>query len=118
MERQNLFCKLQKYVADGIALANKLKNNGAISKNKIRFLIVTNFDLFLSIDIKTNQSLECKLFEIHKFADFFLPLIGIEKFQSIEESPADIKASNNMGKLYDQILEDNKSFDLKNLSSH
>ena len=94
-------------------LANKLKKDGAISKNKIRFLIVTNFDLFLSIDIKTNQSLECKLFEIHKFADFFLPLIGIEKFQSIEESPADIKASNNMGKLYDQILEDNKSFDLK-----
>lgn len=94
-------------------LADSLKRDAVISKNKIRFLIITNFDLFLSIDIKTSQSLECKFIELHKFIDFFLPLIGVEKFVTIEESPADIKASNNLGKLYDQILKDNKSFDLE-----
>jgi len=94
-------------------LINSLKQDDIIKKNKIRFIIVTNFDLFLSIDIKTQQSLECNFFELHKFVNFFLPLIGIEKFQTIEESPADIKASNNLGKLYDQILKDNKNFDLE-----
>jgi len=98
---------------DAHILADELKKDKTISKNKIRFLIITNFDLFLSIDIKTRQSLECKFFELHKFIDFFLPLIGIEKFSAIEESEADIKASNNLGKLYDQILIDNKNFDLK-----
>ena len=90
-------------------LINSLKQDDIIKKNKIRFIIVTNFDLFLSIDIKTQQSLECNFFELHKFVNFFLPLIGIEKFQTIEESPADIKASNNLGKLYDQNYHDQKS---------
>ena len=94
-------------------LADSLKRDSLISKNKIRFLIITNFDLFLSIDIKTNQSLECKFIELHKFIDFFLPLIGVEKFVTIEESPADIKASRNLGQLYDQLIKDNKNFDLK-----
>lgn len=93
-------------------LADELKNDIIIKKHKIRFLIITNFDILLSIDTKTNHSLECKFLEIHKFVDFFLPLIGVEKFQTIEESPADIKAANNIGKLYDQILNDNKNFDL------
>lgn len=94
-------------------LADKLRRDKIISQNKIRFLIITNFNLFLSIDIKTNQSLDCKFIELHKFIDFFLPLIGIEKFKNIDESIADIKATNNLGKLYDEILKSNKNFNLK-----
>lgn len=94
-------------------LADNLKRDKLISQNKIRFLIITNFNLFLSIDIKTSQSLECKFVELHKFIDFFLPLTGVEKFITVEENPADIKATNNLGKLYDEILKNNKNFYLK-----
>jgi len=107
------FINSKNMAIDIYLLADKLKKDKIISKNKIRFLIITNFEKLLSIDLKRNQSLDCKFFELHKFVDFFLPLTGVEKFTTIEESLADIKASQNLGKLYDQILKDNKNFDLK-----
>ena len=47
-----------------------------------------------------------------KHSSYFLPLIGIDQYQGSEENPADLKAAREIGKLYDQLLIDNKSLDI------
>ena len=42
-----------------------------------------------------------------KHYDFFLPLAGMEKAKHIDENPADVRASNKLAKLYDEILKTN-----------
>ena len=81
-----------------------------IEKNKIRYIIVTDFKEFLSIDKKNNTSLDINFSELSKNNSFFLPLLGIEKFELTEEIEADRKAAINIGKLYEQIILDNKIF--------
>lgn len=80
-----------------------------IKKNSIRFIIVTDFNDFLAVDTKSNDTLDIKFSEIPSYINFFLPLTGIESFKSTEESPADRKAATYIGKLYDQIIFDNKN---------
>lgn len=89
---------------------DELSKNNIIEKNNIRFVIVTDFKIFLAIDKKTNQTLDINIKEIFKHSDFFLPLTGLEKAELTFESQADIKAAEKMGKLYDLIIKDNKEF--------
>ena len=66
------FINSKNMAIDIYLLADKLKKDKIISKNKIRFLIITDFEKLLSVDLKKgNQSLDCKFFELHKFVDFF-----------------------------------------------
>ena len=78
-----------------------------IKKNKIRFIIVTDFIQFLSIDKKNNSTLDIEINQLSKNADFFLPLVGLEKAEDFKDSQADIRAAYKMGQLYDKIIQDN-----------
>ena len=89
---------------------DELSKENIVEKNNIRFIIVTDLRLFLAIDNKTNQTLDINLKDIDKYADFFLPLTGLEKTQNLHENLADLKAAEKMGKLYDKIIEDNAEF--------
>jgi hypothetical protein len=91
-------------------IIDEISKNSKIVKNKIRFIIVTDFKTFLSKDIKAKDTLDIDILELPKNLQFFLPLIGLEKAQIINESLADIKAAEKMGKLYDILIKDNKSF--------
>ncbi|OQX02355.1 MAG: SAM-dependent methyltransferase, partial [Thiothrix lacustris] len=51
------------------------------------------------------------LAELPQHFDFFLPWAGMEKQQFQSENPADVKAAERMGRLYDLIHTDNKGFD-------
>jgi hypothetical protein len=86
---------------------DEIRKSDLISKHKPRFLIVTNFELFLAIDTKTNETLDVNFAELDKSFDFFLPWAGMEKAQRQNENPADVKAAEKMAKLYDEILKDN-----------
>lgn len=78
-----------------------------ITTNKIRFVVVTNFDQLLAVDTKTSDSLDIGLDELPKHFDFFLPWAGMEKAVYQGENPADVKAAEKMAKLFDLIREDN-----------
>ena len=97
---------------DLFIVINNLKSKSEIKKLNIRFIIVTNFDQFLSIDTKTQKSLECKIKDLPKHASYYLPLIGVDQHQGSEENPADLKAAREIGKLYDQLLIDNKELNI------
>ncbi len=95
---------------------DSISKNIIITKNSIRFIIVTDFKDFLSIDTKSNETLDISFSEIAKNLNFFLPLTGVESFKSIEESPADRKAAISIGKLYDRIILDNKNLNREDLN--
>lgn len=87
-----------------------ISKNEFIEKNKIRFIIVTDFKEFLSIDKKDNSTLDISFFELSKNAHFFLPLSGLEKAKNILETEADIKAAEKMGKFYDLLISTNLEY--------
>ena len=88
-------------------LIDMLKSDPAINKHHPRFIVVTDFQTLLSVDTKTDDTLDIPILDLAKHYDFFLPWAGKEKSQLQSENPADIKAAVRMGFLYDIILQDN-----------
>jgi len=107
------FVNAKNFNKDLFILINEIKIKPEIKKLKIRFIIVTDFDQLLAIDTKTQKSLECKIKDLPKHSSYFLPLIGVDQYQGSEESPADLKAAREIGKLYDQLLIDNKNLNIE-----
>lgn len=81
--------------------------DAAVTKNKIRFVLVTNFVRFLAWDTLTQECLDIEFGELPRNYGFFLPLVGLEKAILNSENPADVKAAEKMGKLFDLIKERN-----------
>lgn len=88
-------------------LIDKVKSDPAIIRHHPRFIIVTDFQTLLSVDTRTDDTLDIPVQDLAKHFDFFLPWAGMEKSHFQSENPADIKAAERMGRLYDLILEDN-----------
>jgi len=74
-----------------------------IAKNKIRYILITDFKRFLSWDTATSERLDIDFEVLHRNYSFFLPLVGLEKAILNSEKPADVKAAVKMGKLFDLI---------------
>lgn len=79
----------------------------SIAKNKIRFVLITDFINFVAWDTLRKEQLNIELEELHSNYGFFLPLVGFEKHIENPEMQADIKAAEKMGKLFDLIRTQN-----------
>ena len=90
-------------------LIDDLRIDDRITKHSPRFIIVTDYLNLLARDTKTEDTLDISISEIPRYFDFFLPLGGMEKAQHQFENPADVKAAERMGKLYDEIKKDNST---------
>ncbi len=86
-----------------------LRTDSAALKQKPRFIMVTDYKTLLAYDTKTTDTLDINFKELAKHYDFFLPLAGMEKSTHVDENPADVKASNQLAKLYDEILKSNST---------
>ncbi|WP_146736219.1 DNA methyltransferase [Neisseria sicca] len=84
-----------------------LKQSPSAGKNKIRFFIVTDFQNIAAYDTKADDYLECAYTDLAQNYGFFLPLAGLEKSSGFEENPADTKAAEKMGRLFDHIRRTN-----------
>ena len=105
IQRKKLFFKV---VTEQLhATIDTLKDDLFTQKNKPRFIIVTDYETLLAYDTKTTDTLDIQLNELTKHYDFFLPLAGMEKSAHIDENPANVRASNKLAKLYDEILKIN-----------
>ncbi|NYS79388.1 MULTISPECIES: DNA methyltransferase [Vreelandella] len=87
--------------------ADSLKASEVVPRNDIRFVIVTDFKSLVALDLKAEERLETTMDELDKQYAFFLPLAGYEKAVMYSEHPADVKASEKMGRLFDLIRERN-----------
>lgn len=86
---------------------DEMRKEKLVTTNKIRFVVVTNFDQLLAVDTKTTDTLDINFDELNKQFDFFLPWAGMEKAVYQGENPADVKAAEKMAKLFDLIKADN-----------
>ncbi|PHS36835.1 MAG: SAM-dependent methyltransferase [Sulfurovum sp.] len=84
-----------------------LRIESTTQKQKPRFIMVSDYETLLAYDTKTTDTLDIKFKDLAKYYDFFLPLAGMEKSTHVDENPADVKASNKLAKLYDEILKNN-----------
>jgi len=104
--RKKLFFKV---VDDEIyQTIDKVKSDINTLKQKPRFIILTDFKNFIVYDTKNDEILDIKIDELPKNYTFLLPLnkvFDVDKI--IDENPADVKASNRLAKLYDEILLNN-----------
>ena len=95
-----------KQVEQGVDLdvvAKSLVESDVIIKNKIRFVFVTDFRYVYAYDMDAKDPLHISIEVLAKQYAFFLPLAGYEKAIMFSEHPADIKASEKMGRLFDLI---------------
>lgn len=84
-----------------------LKENDLIARHDIRFVIVTDFSTLVAWDLKAQDRLDTPISALHQEYAFFLPLAGYEKAVMYSEHPADLKATEKMGQLFDLIRERN-----------
>ena len=95
-----------KPVDDGQDLAKALKdimNSPIINQHKIRMVMVTDFNTVLINDTKYDETLDCDFTDLYKNYHFLLPLAGLERAREYSEHPADVQASEKMGRLFDHI---------------
>ena len=92
---------------------DNMKKEPSIARDKIRFVIATDFNQFVALDTRTHDTLDIKFNELGKHFDFFLPWAGMEKAVYQGENPADVKAAEKMAKLFDLIKADNFNEDNK-----
>jgi hypothetical protein len=76
-------------------------------KDAPRILLCVDGRDALARDTKTGAVLDTEFEKLNDAFDFFLPLAGIERYEGVAESPADIKATGRLAQLYDAILEAN-----------
>lgn len=75
-----------------------------LTQHKIRFVMVTDFKTVLAYDAKVDDFTEFDFDDFKTNFEFFLPLTGqYEKAVAYAEHPADVKACEKMGRLYDCI---------------
>jgi len=94
-------------VKDGSSLFDALQEIKALpllEANRIRFILVTDFQSVFAYDRKVEDSTEFPFCEFPANFEFFLPMTGLyEKAIVYAEHPADTKACEKMGRLYDSI---------------
>ena len=82
----------------------EIKKLSVLETNKIRFILVTDFQTVMAYDRKVDDSTEFPFEEFPVNYEFFLPMTGLyEKAIVYAEHPADTKACEKMGRLYDSI---------------
>lgn len=91
-----------------------MKKEPSVTREKIRFIIATDFNQFVAVDTRTNDTLDIEFSELGRHFDFFLPWAGMEKAVYQGDNPADVKAAEKMAKLFDLIKADNFNEENKN----
>lgn len=92
---------------------DSMKKQPSVAREKIRFVIATDFNQFVALDTRTNDTLDIEFNDLGKHFDFFLPWAGMEKAVYQGENPADVKAAEKMARLFDLIKADNFNDDNK-----
>ncbi|KZF06520.1 MULTISPECIES: DNA methyltransferase [unclassified Rhodococcus (in: high G+C Gram-positive bacteria)] len=87
-----------------LADIEELRTSPAVMRYNPRFVIVTNYEELVAVDMKTAENRVFPIRDIAKHFTFFLPWAGMEKAQYTSEAHADVKAAERMGRLFDELL--------------
>ncbi|NCP20315.1 MAG: class I SAM-dependent DNA methyltransferase [Erythrobacter sp.] len=91
--------------------ASLVGKKGRSAKNAPRFVMSTDGDEFLAVDLKNDETPSFdKLAELPVNYDFLLPMFGVERFKPAPETAADVKAARHMAKFHDAIRDANPTW--------
>lgn len=80
-----------------------MKSDPQIVKASPKIIAVSDGNSILAYDMRERESYENPLARFYCDFAFFYPLCGVERFVSIGESPADVKAAEKLAKLHDEL---------------
>lgn len=91
--------------------ASLIGKKGAASKNAPRFLMSTDGEEFLAVDVKTGETPSFdRLADLAVNYDFLLPMFGVERYKPAPETAADVRAARHMAKFHDAIRDANPTW--------
>jgi hypothetical protein len=102
-----------KRVEPGLLMSavDSCRRDPEVLKYAPRFIIVCDGGSWAAADMKTGEALEFPLKDLPRHYDFFLPWAGLEKTVITLENPADVRAAEKMGKIFDSLKKDNPGLD-------
>ena len=71
-----------------------LKQSKETTKSKVKFILATDGEDFISEDLNSGEILSCSFKDIVNHFGFFLPLAGIETTKNLRENSIDIRATS------------------------
>lgn len=86
---------------------DKLKASPATTRQKAKFILVTDGEEFQAEDLNSGDTVACKFQDFPNHFGFFLPLAGISTVKQISENAFDIRATSRLNRLYIELLKDN-----------
>ena len=86
---------------------DRLKSEKSVTKHAPHFIVVTDFENFIALDTKNEDTLDIPLDRLPSNVDFFLPWANMEKSQIRSGAEADRRAAEKMGQLYELIAIEN-----------
>lgn len=90
------------------AVLKKRLQDTTLLKHKLRFFLTTDFENVVAYDARVDDWTSFAFSDLRDNYEFFLPLTGLyEKPLAYTAHPADVKACEKMGKLYDVIRTQN-----------
>lgn len=91
------------------ATLKTLIDDPGLQKHQIRFFLTTDFENVVAYDRRVDDWTSFAFKDLRENYEFFLPLTGLyEKPLAYSAHPADVRACEKMGKLYDVISNLNK----------
>ncbi|WP_420863483.1 class I SAM-dependent DNA methyltransferase [Algirhabdus cladophorae] len=76
-------------------------------RNKVRFLLATDGEVFEAEDLSTGETVSCTYEDFPNHFVFFWPLAGLSKTKQLSESEFDVRATLRLNKLYTTLRADN-----------
>lgn len=80
-----------------------LKTDPQVAKAAPKIICVSDGITILAYDRRENDSYENPLERLYCDFAFFYPLADVERVHNVEESPADVKAAEQLAKLHDEL---------------
>lgn len=80
-----------------------LKTDPQVAKAAPKIICVSDGNSILAYDRRENDSYENPLGRLYCDFAFFYPLADVERVHNVEESPADVKAAEQLAKLHDEL---------------
>lgn len=86
-----------------VTVLENMKRDPQVIKAAPKIIAVSDGETLLAYDMRERESYENLLARIYCDFAFFYPLCGVERFVSVGESPADVKAAEKLAKLHDEL---------------
>lgn len=88
----------------------QLQASRATTSQRVQFIAATDGDEFAARDLKADDTIFFRFDELGDRFGFFLPLAGYSRYKAAEENPIDVKAANQLSRLYDALIAENPNW--------